>query len=310
MIYNLLKMFPNFPDENNYENWEIFNHKKYINANEEKKREIRLNTCLARYEIENDSKFSWLKKYFFSKIKKNELENKIVLDIGCFTGGRLISWAEQYKFKKSYGIDINPIFKIAGEEFSKKKNIDAEFFVAKGEELPFKDNTFDFIVSTDTFEHVQNLEVTMKECFRVLKKDGKLLAVFPQFLQPFESHLNFVSYLPCLHWFFNSKKLSKNYFKILEDRGKDAYWYKPKKNYLEDWEKLPTLNGISIAKFKNIIKKNEWSERIWIRRPILSDGRRSNKIIFKILRYIFYPFIYIKFINELFMGRICVILKK
>lgn len=310
MIYNLLKMFPNFPDENNFENWEIFNHKNYTLANEEEKKQIRLKTCMARYEIENNPEFSWLKKYFFSKINKDDLEDKVVLDIGCFTGGRLISWAEQYKFKKSYGIDINPIFKIAGEEFSKKKNVDAEFFVARGEKLPFKDNTFDIIISTDTFEHVQNLEITMKECFRVLKKGGKLLAVFPQFFQPFESHLNFVSYLPCLHWFFDSKKLSKNYYKILEDRGDDAYWYKPKKNYLEDWEKLPTLNGISIEKFKKIIKKDNWSESLWIKRPILSDGRRANKLIFKLLRCIFYPLIYIKYVNELFMGRICVILKK
>ncbi len=56
-----------------------------------------------------------------------------------------------------------------------------------------------------------------------------LLAVFPQYLQPFESHLNFVTNLPCLHWFFNSNKISEKYFEILNERGDGAKWYRKEK---------------------------------------------------------------------------------
>ena len=279
MIKLLMKIFPNFPLENNPDNWEIFNHENYFNSREEEKKKIRRATCNVRYEIEKNRKFSWIENYFFQHLNSKKLENKTLLDIGCFTGGRVIAWSENYKLKKSFGIDINPVFKIAAEEFASEKNINAEFKTSIGEKLPYENDFFDFIVSTDTFEHVQSLEDSINECFRVLKPGGMLLSVFPQFLQPFESHLNFVTNLPCLHWFFNSKKISEKYFEILNERGDSAKWYKGNKNKLEDWEKLPTLNGTSIRKFEKILEMNSWSDIKWIKRPILTDGRKSKKFI-------------------------------
>ena len=310
MIKFLMKTFQTFPSENDFENWEVFNHDIYLKSNEEKKKEIRKTTCLTRYNIEKDKKYSWMENYFLSDLNRDLFKDKTLLDLGCFTGGRLLAWSENYKFKKVYGIDINPIFKVAAEEFALEKNINADFKTGIGEKLPYDDNFFDFIVTTDSFEHVQNLEKSMNECFRVLKPDGMLLAVFPQFLQPFESHLDFVTKIPCLHWFFDSKKISEKYFEIIKERGEAAKWYNGEKYSLEDWEKLPTLNGTSIRTFEKILNKNNWTTVRWIKRPILTDGRRSKKILYKILSYLFYPLIHIKYLDELFMGRICVICKK
>ena len=310
MIKFLMKMFQTFPSESNFENWEVFNHEIYLKNNEDKKKEIRRATCLARYNIEKDKKFSWMENYFLSNLNPDLLKNKTLLDLGSFTGGRLSAWYENYELKKVYGIDINPIFKIAADEFAFEKKINAEFKTGVGENLPYDNNSFDFIVSTDTFEHVQNLENTMNECFRVLKPDGMLLAVFPQFLQPFESHLNFVTKLPCIHWFFNSKKISEKYYEILKERGVSAKWYNGEKYSLDEWEKLPTLNGTSIRKFEKILKNNSWSNVRWIKKPILTDGRRSKKFFFRFLSLLFYPLVFIKYLDELFMGRICVICKK
>ena len=310
MIKFLMKMFQTFPSESNFENWEVFNHEIYLKNTEDKKKEIRRATCLARYNIEKDKKFSWMENYFLSNLNPDLLKNKTLLDLGSFTGGRLSAWYENYELKKVYGIDINPIFKIAADEFASEKKINAEFKTGVGEKLPYDNNSFDFIVSTDTFEHVQNLENTMNECFRVLKPDGMLLAVFPQFLQPFESHLNFVTKLPCIHWFFNSKKISEKYYEILKERGVSAKWYNGEKYSLDEWEKLPTLNGTSIRKFEKILKNNSWSNVRWIKKPILTDGRRSKKFFFRLLSLLFYPLVFIKYLDELFMGRICVICKK
>ena len=305
-----MKMFQTFPSESNFENWEVFNHEIYLKNNEDKKKEIRRATCLARYNIEKDKKFSWMENYFLSNLNPDLLKNKTLLDLGSFTGGRLSAWYENYELKKVYGIDINPIFKIAADEFASEKKINAEFKTGVGENLPYDNNSFDFIVSTDTFEHVQNLENTMNECFRVLKPDGMLLAVFPQFLQPFESHLNFVTKLPCIHWFFNSKKISEKYYEILKERGVSAKWYNGEKYSLDEWEKLPTLNGTSIRKFEKILKNNSWSNVRWIKKPILTDGRRSKNFFFRLLSLLFYPLVFIKYLDELFIGRICVICKK
>ena len=128
-----------------------------------------------------------------------------------------------------------------------------------------------------------------------------LLAVFPQFLQPFESHLNFVTKLPCIHWFFNSKKISEKYYEILKERGESAKWYNGEKYSLDKWEKLPTLNGTSIRKFEKILKNNSWSNVRWIKKPILTDGRRSKKFFFRLSNLLFYPLVFIKYLDELFM---------
>tara|TARA_B100000902_G_C27253589_1_gene886612 strand:- start:341 stop:1273 length:933 start_codon:yes stop_codon:yes gene_type:complete len=310
MIKFLMKTFQTFPSETNFENWEVFNHDVYLKNTEEKKKEIRRLTCQARYDIEKNKKFSWMENYFLSQLSPESFRGKTLLDLGSFTGGRISAWFENYELKKVYGIDINPIFKVAADEFALEKKINAEFKTGIGEKLPYDDNSFDFVVSTDTFEHVQDLKNTMDECFRVLKPNGMLLAVFPQFLQPFESHLNFVTKLPCLHWFFSSKKISEKYYEILKERGDSAKWYNGEKFRLEDWEKLPTLNGTSIRKFEKILKNSSWSNVKWIKKPILTDGRKSKIIFFRILSLLFYPLVFIKYVDELFMGRICVICKK
>jgi len=41
-----------------------------------------------------------MENYFLKNIDQKELENKALLDLGCFTGGRLFAWAENYKLKK------------------------------------------------------------------------------------------------------------------------------------------------------------------------------------------------------------------
>ena len=48
-----------------------------------------------------------------------------------------------------------------------------------GETLPFKNETFDFIMSLHSLEHMRNTVETIKEWLRVLKKGGKIIVVMP-----------------------------------------------------------------------------------------------------------------------------------
>ena len=45
--------------------------------------------------------------------------------------------------------------------------------------LPFPDAHFDLVLSNQVFEHVERLEAAVDELHRVLKPDGRLLALFP-----------------------------------------------------------------------------------------------------------------------------------
>jgi len=302
----LMKAFPNYPTLENKNNHEIFYHNDYLNGSEAEKREIRLSSSKSRYEYEKNRDFF---NIYFPKLNQENYKNKEILEIGSYTGGSLIYWIERHGFSKGCGIDINSIFAEAGNTFAKEKNINATFDTGVGENLPYPDNSFDLIVSYDVFEHVQDLELVMNECSRVLRPGGFVLAVFPPFFQPLEAHLTLVTKTPALQWIFSGETLTDAYNQIVDERGDEAHWYRRKNKKLHDWERLPSLNGITIRKFRKILSKDKiWDVAYWGNNPILSDGRKSEKLIFKILRIFFIIPARIPLINELFLGRICCVL--
>ncbi len=56
-------------------------------------------------------------------------------------------------------------------------------YLCSADDIPTKNNTFDIILLTEVLEHLQNPIKVLKECKRVLKKDGKLIITMP-FLYP------------------------------------------------------------------------------------------------------------------------------
>jgi FkbM family methyltransferase len=102
-------------------------------------------------------------------------KNAVVVDIGCFIGEKL--W--QLKEKKNYlgvGVDISiPALKIA-KEIDK---FDNQFIAADLENLPFKNNSVDFIMAFDVIEHLTEPEKGFSEISRVLKPRGELLLHIP-----------------------------------------------------------------------------------------------------------------------------------
>jgi ubiquinone/menaquinone biosynthesis C-methylase UbiE len=307
---SLMRIAESHPDPLDPHLWEVFKTDHYKNGTESYKAGIRNKSSQASYDYEQNEQDSWLVKYFFPRISPTELEDSVLLDLGCFTGGRLTAWVEKFRLKIGYGIDINPIFKIAADEFASQKRLtNLKFFTGFGESLPFEDSSIDVIVSTDVFEHVQNLEKVLDECHRVLKPGGKLCIVFPQYLQPLESHLGCVTRFPALHWIFTGDVITKAYIEIIQER-ENSNWYFPESYPLKEWEKLPSLNGITYKKFLSLLAKNLWSSKSEVIRPILSDGRQSKKPLFRILRSIFLPFAYMPFTRELFLGRVNFVVQK
>ena len=49
------------------------------------------------------------------------------------------------------------------------------------QDLPFKNSSFDSIYASHCLEHIPNIVKTMNECWRVLKKDGKINIRVPLF---------------------------------------------------------------------------------------------------------------------------------
>lgn len=56
-----------------------------------------------------------------------------------------------------------------------REGIYSQFSLCEGPLLPFKNNTFDLIISNSVLEHVANLPQTMKELSRTVKRGGTIL---------------------------------------------------------------------------------------------------------------------------------------
>lgn len=91
-------------------------------------------------------------------------DKSIILDFGC--GEKPYYPFFEEKAKEYIGVDI---------EESPERSQSTDITVRQGEKLPFPDDYFDVIISTQVFEHIENLRFYAKELERVLKKDGYAL---------------------------------------------------------------------------------------------------------------------------------------
>jgi ubiquinone/menaquinone biosynthesis C-methylase UbiE len=111
----------------------------------------------------------------FEKNGKNidDLKGKKVLDMGCGSGRFTLGFA-QLGVEKITGIDLGKTGISVGRKLSEKfglKNI--EFIEQSVLSLPFDDESFDFVFSKGVLHHTGNLEKSLDEYHRVLKKGGQ-----------------------------------------------------------------------------------------------------------------------------------------
>jgi len=112
---------------------------------------------------------------FFSKI--SNLKSKKILDIGCGAG-------RNTEMLSGFGSDVYACdTHKAMVEFTKKrvakfgKDKTKKIIIASMSSLPYRDRTFDFVVSNGVFHNACSFEellIAVRESARVLKKHGKL----------------------------------------------------------------------------------------------------------------------------------------
>ncbi len=94
-----------------------------------------------------------------------------VLDAGCGGGLLLNQLAARYGVTGT-GVDLAPL---AVQRAKACGDPRLRYRVAQLERLPFKDASFDAVVSFDVLEHVQDKSAVLKELLRVLKPGGRFL---------------------------------------------------------------------------------------------------------------------------------------
>jgi len=101
-----------------------------------------------------------------------------ILDIGCGTGFVTREIADKLSADaQGFAMGIDAAGMMIEGARGKRGSQTCRFEVAAAEDLPFEDNTFDSVISTLFFHHIQ-LDLKKKalsEAFRVLKPGGKLI---------------------------------------------------------------------------------------------------------------------------------------
>jgi ubiquinone/menaquinone biosynthesis C-methylase UbiE len=121
-----------------------------------------------------DSKPGLHHQYIF-QLSREYVKNKVVLDIGCWTGQYTKLGARVAK--KMYGLDPSS----EAISFAKKQIPQANFAVGSATRLPYPKDYFDVVIMSEVLEHVPlntELKVFM-EIRRVLKKGGVLILSTP-----------------------------------------------------------------------------------------------------------------------------------
>jgi SAM-dependent methyltransferase len=137
---------------------------------------------------------------------KKDLSRSRVLDIG--TGSGQIAHELSKKAKKVISVDLV-------DERKEKRGY--EFLTVKDEVLPFKDHSFDVVITNHVVEHTPKQKTHLSEIMRVLKPNGVIYLATPNKYWLTDPHykLPFISWLP--------RSLSQKYLHATQKNQWDIY---------------------------------------------------------------------------------------
>jgi SAM-dependent methyltransferase len=105
-----------------------------------------------------------------------------ILDFGCGEGTMVYEILAK-GYDNVQGFDVIDSLKLQRNEDRSR------FAIDRSGQLPYKDRTFDLIVSDQVFEHVSNQEQSFRELYRILKPGGHAVHIFPAKYQLIEPHI-------------------------------------------------------------------------------------------------------------------------
>ena len=103
-----------------------------------------------------------------------------ILDVGCGTGASLIDFKKIFgRSVEVFGVEVVHLQVDLAKEKIKQHGVWAEVKWYDGQELPFPENYFDAIYTSDVLGHVKDVQTWLAELNRVLKPGG-VLAMFAE----------------------------------------------------------------------------------------------------------------------------------
>lgn len=239
----------------------------------------------------------WIKKEYYQIAKKGLDESShegmrilkdlatqanTILDLGCGEGSRLNKLSGR---SSMVGVD----FSQTAIELAKKNYPRINFIKADLEKIPLKDNSFDLVYSAFVLEHLTNPETVLHEAIRLVKNNGKIVLIAPNYgapnrcSPPFTGDrlMKFLSGLLADFIFFSIPKKNLNWTTVEPIATKDRYEV--------DWDTTiePYANTLKIFLKAHRIKieylSTCWSEEV-------SNAKIHQKVFGFLGRLGIYPF--------------------
>jgi SAM-dependent methyltransferase len=204
-----------------------------------------------------------------------------ILDFGCGSGNVVIAGRE--RGLDIYGADVFYAGATSKNDVEKSGlwGVEIREISMTRAKLDFDDEYFDFVMSNQVFEHLENMDVGLSEIYRVMKKDALFLCLFPSSDVVREGHIG----IPFAHWF--SKGSRVRYYYILFFRAVGLGYFKGDKSIVQ-WtrEKLDWLDRYTYYRDKDEIFRSfsryfgiSMIEDDYIKFRLLSTGKVSARFI-------------------------------
>lgn len=178
------------------------------------------------------------RNYYWILDHLDNIENKKILDVGCGPAEFCKILDENFKNLKIFGIDISEKMIEKSKELLPLGN----FNVGDVHELPFEDNSFDYIFNTSSFHHYEDPLVALNQMYRVLKKDGTLYL-----LDSIKDSFIF-SFMPWYWDFKDSKYCYSKHLYAKEFRNLFSKSFFVNTKYVKFYKSYPAIHLLCIAK--------------------------------------------------------------